>query len=665
MTDHPAGRSPVTSAAELWRQSSAGTDERVADLMARMTLREKVAQLYGVWVRADGDSGAVVPHQHEHPAAPLDFDELIAHGLGQLTRPFGTAPVEPVLGASALANSQREIMAAGRFGIGAQVHEECLTGLAAWKATVWPSPLCWAATFDPPLVEEMAGRIGATMRRLGIHQGLAPVLDVVRDLRWGRVEETMGEDPHLVGSVGSAYVRGLEHAGIVSTLKHFVGYSASRGGRNLAPVSIGRRELADVLLPPFEMALRAGARSVMTSYSDLDGVPSAGDAELLTALLRHTYGFEGTVVAVYFAVVFLQTLHGVADGRADAAGKALEAGVDVELPTVDCYGDPLVEAVERGAVDEELVDRALARVLRQKCELGLLDPDWQPEPPILQQRRLGLDDPDSRRLARKLATQSIVLMRNEGALPLTPSSRIAVVGPLADSPTAFFGCYSFPRHVGVHHPEVPIGLEVCSLLEALRADPAGYRIEHAEGCPVLGGDDAGIVKATTVAARADACVLVLGDESGLFGRGTSGEGCDVADLRLPGRQEQPARGDRRDRHADGARPARRPPLRPVASGSAAGGGDLRVLPGGGRRPRAGRRHQRAREPLGPSPRELSGSWEQPARNLPGGEAGVAEQGQQSRPGAGVSVRARPFIRSGGLGGGGSADAGAMADRRSV
>ena len=136
MTDHPAGRSPVTSAAELWRQSSAGTDERVADLMARMTLREKVAQLYGVWVRADGDSGAVVPHQHEHPAAPLDFDELIAHGLGQLTRPFGTAPVEPVLGASALANSQREIMAAGRFGIGAQVHEECLTGLAAWKATV-------------------------------------------------------------------------------------------------------------------------------------------------------------------------------------------------------------------------------------------------------------------------------------------------------------------------------------------------------------------------------------------------------------------------------------------------------------------------------------------------------------------------------------------------
>ncbi|MGH2895633.1 MAG: glycoside hydrolase family 3 N-terminal domain-containing protein, partial [Solirubrobacteraceae bacterium] len=171
MTDHPAGRSPVTAAPEPWRQPAAGIDARVADLMARMTVREKIAQLYGVWVGADGELGEVAPHQHEHAAAPRNFDELIAYGLGQLTRPFGTAPVEPVLGASALANSQRQIMAAGRFGIPAQVHEECLTGLAAWKATVWPAPLCWGATFDPPLVEEMARRIGATMRRLGIHQG--------------------------------------------------------------------------------------------------------------------------------------------------------------------------------------------------------------------------------------------------------------------------------------------------------------------------------------------------------------------------------------------------------------------------------------------------------------------------------------------------------------
>ena len=180
---------------------------------------------------------------------------------------YGSAPVPPAEGARAVARSQRQIMAAGRHGIPAMVHEECLTGLAAWQAPVYPSPLCWGATFDPDLIERMAAQIGATMRRLGVHQGLAPVLDVLRDLRWGRAEETIGEDPYLVGVIGSGYVRGLESAGVVATLKHFAGYSASRGGRNLAPVSIGPRELADVLLPPFEMALRAGARSVMNSYS--------------------------------------------------------------------------------------------------------------------------------------------------------------------------------------------------------------------------------------------------------------------------------------------------------------------------------------------------------------------------------------------------------------
>ncbi len=538
MNDRSAGSVSTTSEAEAWRDAQLAPEKRVADLLARMSLREKVAQLYGVWVGADGDAGAVAPHQHDLAAAPPDFEALIAQGLGQMTRPFGTAPVEPVLGASALAQSQRQIMEAGRFGVPAMVHEECLTGLAAWTATVWPSPLCWGASFDPVLVEKMARRIGATMRQLGIHQGLAPVLDVVRDLRWGRVEETIGEDPLLVGAVGSAYVSGLEREGIVATLKHFVGYSASRGGRNLAPVSIGPRELADVLLPPFEMALQAGARSVMNSYSDRDGVPVAADEEMLTDLLRGAYGFTGTVVADYFAVSFLETLHGVADGCADAAGKALRAGIDVELPTVACYGEPLVDAVERGEVDEELIDRAATRVLRQKCELGLLDPDWRPEPAAADQRQGTLDDPASRSLAGELARRSIVLLRNEGELPLAPGAHVALVGPLADSQTAFFGCYSFPRHVGVHHPDVPIGIESPPLLEALRGDGAGYHVEHAPGCPVLGGDEAGIAAAAALAARSEVCVAVLGDEAGLFGRGTSGEGCDATDLRLPGRQEE-------------------------------------------------------------------------------------------------------------------------------
>ncbi len=186
--------------------------------------------------------------------------KVLARGVGQLTRPYGTAPVEPVVGAQALARAQGEIMAAGRFAIPALVHEECLTGVSVWKAPVYPSPLCWGATFDPELIERLGAHIGQLMRRLGVHQGLAPVLDVVRDLRWGRTEETIGEDPYLVGTIGSAYVRGVESAGVVATLKHFVGYSASRPGRNLAPVSIGAPELADVFLPPFEMALRSGAR---------------------------------------------------------------------------------------------------------------------------------------------------------------------------------------------------------------------------------------------------------------------------------------------------------------------------------------------------------------------------------------------------------------------
>src|SRR5947208_90548 len=184
------------------------------------------------------------------------------------------------------------------------------------------------------------------MRRLGVHQGLAPVLDVVRDLRWGRVEETIGEDPYLVGTIGSAYVRGLESAGVIATLKHFVGYSASRAGRNLAPVSIGPREIADVLLPPFEMALKTGVRSVMNSYTDLDGLPVAADPALLTDRLRGLYGFTGTVVADYFSVSFLSLLHGVAGSPDEAAALALAAGIDVELPSPYGYAEPLVEAVE-------------------------------------------------------------------------------------------------------------------------------------------------------------------------------------------------------------------------------------------------------------------------------------------------------------------------------
>ncbi|MEV6511774.1 glycoside hydrolase family 3 N-terminal domain-containing protein [Streptomyces sp. NPDC051642] len=516
-----------------WRDPALPAAARVDDLLARMTLEEKTAQLYGVWVGAATDGDGVAPLQREM-TSDYDWDELITRGLGQLTRSFGTAPVDPELGAQALARAQRRIAAAGRFGIPAVAHEECLAGFTAWGATAYPVPLAWGASFDPVLVEEMARHIGADLRAAGVHQGLAPVLDVVRDPRWGRVEETIGEDPYLVGTIGTAYVRGLESAGVVATLKHFAGYASSVGARNLAPVRAGVREFADVTLPPFEMALReGGARSVMAAYNETDGVPASADPALLTQLLREDWGFTGTVVADYFGIGFLETLHRVAGSPAQAAHAALEAGIDVELPTLKCYGKPLVEAVRAGEIPEALVDRAARRVLLQKAELGLLDEDWSPEPT----ERIDLDSTANRALARQLAEESVVLLDNpDGLLPLTPDARIAVVGPRAADALAMLGCYSFPSHVGTHHPEVPMGIEIPTLLESLRTELPDTKVTFAEGCDVSGSDTSGFEEAVARAAEADVCVAVLGDRAGLFGRGTSGEGCDVADLQLPGVQ---------------------------------------------------------------------------------------------------------------------------------
>lgn len=535
----------ATGSTAPWRDTTLSPAQRVDALVGAMTLEEKIAQLYGVWVGASNDGGEVAPHQHDMDDA-VDLDELLPKGLGQLTRPFGSAPVDPTAGALSLQRTQERIVASSRFGIPAVAHEECLAGFAAWGATAYPVPLSWGASFNPGLVERMAQRIGEDMRSVGVHQGLAPVLDVVRDARWGRVEETIGEDPYLVGTIGTAYVRGLESAGIVATLKHFVGYSASKAGRNLAPVSVGERERNDVLLPPFELALREGrARSVMHAYTDIDGVPSAADESLLTTLLRTEWGFEGTVVADYFGIAFLRMLHGVAGTWADAAASALRAGVDVELPTVKTFGPPLVAAVEAGAVDEGLIDRALRRVLAQKLELGLLDPDWDATPPALRDGTvIDLDSAENRAIASDLAEQAIVLLSNDGTLPLGgPGSshrftpyRIAVIGPNAATPFAVLGCYSFPAHVGVQHPDVPIGLSLPTLAESLSAEFSSAQIDVTLGTSVDGGET-DFAEAVRLAKEADVVIVALGDRAGLFGRGTSGEGCDAESLRLPGAQQ--------------------------------------------------------------------------------------------------------------------------------
>ncbi|BFM25657.1 beta-glucosidase family protein [Microbacterium sp. che218] len=505
-----------------------GVSPRVQALVAEMTLDEKLAQLVGYWV--DQGDEVVAPLSGEKVTTTAYADATV-HGLGHLTRVYGTRPVDPVERAEWLWGEQRRLQTETRLGIPALVHEECLTGFAAWQAATFPTPLAWGASFDPDAVELMASAIGRSMREVGVHQGLSPVLDVVRDARWGRVDECIAEDPYVVGTIGTAYVRGLQDAGVHATLKHFAGYSASRAGRNHAPVSAGRRELQDVFLPPFEMAVRdGGARSVMNSYTEIDGVPVASSHELLTDLLRRQWGFDGTVVSDYFAVEFLRSMHGIAADRGEAAQLALEAGIDVELPGPDAYPF-LAERVASGALPEAVVDRAVARVLAEKEDLGLLDADFSTPP-----QHIDLDDAGHRALARRLAEESAVLLRNDGVLPLAAGTRIAVIGPNADSAEALMGCYSFANHVLAHHPGTPMGFEIPTVREAL-AGRFG-EVSYTRGCEVEGTDLSGLDAAVAAARDAEVAIVVVGDRSGLFGRGTVGEGNDADSLELPGVQRQ-------------------------------------------------------------------------------------------------------------------------------
>ncbi len=557
-----------------WRDPTRTVDDRLALLLAEMTLEEKVAQLGSRWAGNDMEPTTTIPSatpalapmttgvaESHSTAADLTFNvapmqdvfaasgsptlaEASVDGLGQLTRVFGSVPLTAAEGVAELVRQHRVVLAGSRLGIPALVHEECLTGFTTFGATVYPAAIAWAATFDTDLVRRMAAAIGRDMAAVGVHQGLSPVLDVVRDYRWGRVEETMGEDPYLVSLLGSAYVAGLQSAGVIATLKHFAGYSASRGGRNHGPVSMGRRELLDVILPPFEMAVSlGGARSVMNSYSEIDGVAAGADPWLLTEILRQEWGFTGTVVSDYWAVPFLATVHRLAADVQDAGVLALQAGMDVELPDTLGFGTHLVDRVRSGEVPEALVDRAAGRLLRQKIELGLLDPQWTPESSVTAPDR-DLDSPSNRSLAREMAERSVVLLDAGTALPLLGDPggaalrSVAVVGPCADDPRTFMGCYAFPNHVLPRYPERGMGIEVPSAVDGLRAELTGVDITYAQGCTVTGDDRSGFTAATDAARVAQVCVAFVGDLAGLFGLGTSGEGCDAADLQLPGVQAE-------------------------------------------------------------------------------------------------------------------------------
>jgi beta-glucosidase len=528
-----------------YRDPDLPVEERVEDLLARMTAAEKAAQLGSAWVFQLADTRGL----REDRVA-----EVLADGLGEVTRVCGASALLPEEAARLNNEIQRFLVERTRLGIPAIVHEEICSGLMARCSTVFPQAIGLASTWDPDLAEALADSVRVQMRAIGAHQGLSPVLDVCRDPRWGRTEETFGEDPYLVSRMGVSFVRGLQGAdlreGVIATAKHFVGYAASEGGLNWAPPHIPERELREVYLQPFEAVVRtAGLRSVMNGYHELDGVPCGANGGLLTGILRDEWGFDGIVVADYFSIRQLSDYHQLADGCEEAAAMALHAGLDLELPNTDCFGPPLLAALESGLLAPAALDAAVRRVLRAKFDLGLFE-----RPYVDAGSPLG-DVPRQRELARRIACRSVVLLRNDGVLPLASGAgTIAVIGPNADKARHLFGDYTYPAHVesnretqqeGRNTFSMPISadtdfgdaaVEAPTVLDALR-ERFGARVTYARGCDVNGTARDGFDAAVALAAAADVAVMVMGDKAGLTDDCTTGESRDRASFDLPGVQE--------------------------------------------------------------------------------------------------------------------------------
>ena len=486
--------------------------------------------------------------------------QMLGRGLGQITRPLGTRSIDPAEGVRALNSLQKFMLEETRLGIPVMSHEECLSGLMIKGATLYPSALGFGATWNPALIEEVGKMIGQEARAVGCHQGLAPVLDVARDARWGRTEETFGEDPYLCGLMATQYVKGLqgEKRDLLATLKHYAGHSASEGGRNHAPVHMGWRELNDMFLLPFEMAVKLGnAGSVMPAYHDIDNEPVHASRHLLTKVLREDWGFDGLIVADYVGVSLLYQHHGVAADEAEAAALSFNAGLDIELPGDDCAKD-LEEAVKRGLITEETINEIVKRVLVEKFRIGLFEKPYADDGAISLQSEKAVD------VARQVAEQSVVIVSNDGVLPLGGQKKIAVIGPTADDPLALLGDYSFPVHLIHNDEEEEIGNVVTPLsgLKALIGDKV--EITYARGCNILDERKAGapvfpgdvddstsleqasslstrldmIPEAVAAAEDADVAIVCVGDLSGIFQTGTVGEGSDVDSLRLPAVQQE-------------------------------------------------------------------------------------------------------------------------------
>ena len=525
-------------------------EQRAKKLLSQMTLDEKLAQIGSYWMYDLQTNGT------------LDWGivaDKLKFGIGQITRVAGASTLHPVEAAKAANSLQKFLMEKTRLGIPAVLHEESCSGALMLGGTVYPQMLGLASTFQPELAEAMTTAIRAQLLAIGARQGLAPVLDIARDPRWGRVEETFGEDPTLVSHFGMAYIKGLQAEnlaeGVMATGEHFIGHSLSQGGLNCAPVHVGMREIYDVYLAPFHAAIRdANLASIMNAYPELDGEVVATSRRILTDLLRGELGFDGLVVSDYEAIIMLHNFHNIAADHACAANLALNAGIDVELPNTVCYGEALKFALDQGNINLELVDVAVQRHLKKKLELGLFENPYVDEGKVLE----VFETADQRALAREVARKSMVLLKNDGLLPLQKSIKtIAVIGPNAEDGRNQLGDYSYPamrQLMQLKAPEnsafldmdleqfAPYEVKVITVLEGIRSavSPA-TKILYAKGCDNCSDDTSGFDEAVEVAKQADAVILVLGDKSGLTPDCTTGETRDSSDLKLPGVQEDLAK----------------------------------------------------------------------------------------------------------------------------
>jgi beta-glucosidase len=529
-----------------YRNPALPIDARVTDLLKRMTLEEKVAQLESTWQNRSFD---LQPDEFfVDEKGQLDESkakQALKNGLGQVSR--ASENRSPAEMAEFINRLQRIAMEDTRLGVPLVFHEECLHGLVAADATSYPQAIGLAATWDTTLVHRIFDAVGREARSRGAHECLMPVVDLARDPRWGRTEETYGEDPYLASRLGVAAIEGLQGTGstigdnhVLATLKHFAVHSQPEGGTNIAPANYSERTVREYFLAPFEAGVqRANVRAIMPSYNELDGIPNHSNVWLLRNILRGEFGYKGLVVSDYFAIEQLTTIHHVSANCDEAAKLAIIAGVDVELPYLKCYKS-LPSLVRSKQIPESFVDEAVTRVLRAKFELGLFE-----HPYVDVQKATQATLPEHRDLALQAAHEAITLLKNDhDLLPLDPAKikRIAVIGPNAAD--AHLGGYSgTPRH-GI------------SILDGIKAKLAGKaEVLYAEGCRITESkpvweedkvipadpelDQRRMNEALDVLSRADAGVVVVGENEQTSREGWSPTHLgDRDNLDLLGRQDE-------------------------------------------------------------------------------------------------------------------------------